>query len=112
MATRLDENEKRATNAQMRWALPQAETCSEEQSTPRHKDLGAGIWMRAVRRAIQFITHRFQNSSASYSQAGRRASSSSFSSSIFSRIFEDEDDLTVQRFNHSHFPLRFVLKPE
>jgi hypothetical protein len=29
-----------------------------EQSTPRHKDLEAGIWMRAVRRARQFITHR------------------------------------------------------
>jgi hypothetical protein len=91
-----------------------AETCSEEQSTPRHKDLKAGIWMRAVRRAIQFIAHRSRNSSASYSQVARRASSSSFSSSssIFSRIFEDEDENENEDdLTHPYFTLRFVLKP-
>jgi len=34
-----------------RWALPQSGILLNEQSTPRHKDLEAGIWMKAVRRA-------------------------------------------------------------
>jgi len=34
-----------------RWALPQSGILLNEQSTPRHKDLKAGIWMEAVRRA-------------------------------------------------------------
>jgi hypothetical protein len=29
--------------------------CSSEQSQPRHNDLNAGIWMRAVRRAKKSI---------------------------------------------------------
>jgi len=60
--------------------------------------------MRAVRRAIQFIAHRSRNSSASYSQAARRAFSSSFSSSslkILEKIEEEDEGRERGRFNAS-----------
>jgi hypothetical protein len=49
------EKKERAANAQRRSALPQSGILLKEQSTPRHEDLKAGIWMRAVRRAEMFL---------------------------------------------------------
>jgi hypothetical protein len=95
----------------MRWAFSASGNLLRRAIHAPAQDLKAGIWMRAVRRAIQFIAHRSQISSASYSQAGRRASSSSFSSSfsIFSRIFEDDDE-NEDDLMHPYFTLRFVFK--
>jgi len=39
----------------------------KEQSTPRHKDLKAGIWMRAVRRAIKKMSRFMSAATRSYS---------------------------------------------
>jgi len=38
-----------------RLALPHCGNLLIEQSTPRHNDLNAGIWIRAVRRAMFFM---------------------------------------------------------
>ena len=51
-----------------RWALPTSGILLQEQSTPRHNDLKAGIWIVAIRRARLLFTFQSQKTSASYSQ--------------------------------------------
>src|SRR5262245_48259068 len=60
--------EKCAASAQGDWLI-RKRILLYEQSQPRHNDLNAGIWMRAVRRARQSSPTCSQEATRSYSQS-------------------------------------------